>query len=181
MQVEGIVYNSFNLGLATRASPNLAETNLWNWQFISSFRISHNNHPTNHNTFLARQETPLHYAAIRGNAEMIQLLLDAKADMQMESKYGENPCDVAGQGVAAFLQSHDSSEVTTLLHGNYLKWRESRTAQDLSPWGQKMVCTRWGIAFERVLVCYVFMTFSKITSSFATIFCIWKVRQLIGL
>ena len=94
---------------------------------------------------MARQETPLHYAAIRGNAEMIQLLLDAKADMQMESKYGENPCDVAGQGVAAFLQSHDSSEVITLLHGNYLKWRESRTAQDLSPWGQKMVCTRWGI------------------------------------
>jgi len=82
---------------------------------------------------MARQETPLHYAAIRGNAEMIQLLLDAKADMQMESKYGENPCDVAGQGVAAFLQSHDSSEVITLLHGNYLKWRESRTAQDLSP------------------------------------------------
>lgn len=121
---------------------------------------------------MARQETPLHYAAIRGNAEMIQLLLDAKADMQMESKYGENPCDVAGQGVAAFLQSHDSSEVITLLHGNYLKWRESRTAQDLSPWGQKMVCMRWGIAFERVLVCYVFMTFSKITSSFATIFCI---------
>ena len=67
---------------------------------------------------------------------MIQLLLDAKADMQTESKYGENPCDVAGQGVAAFLQSHDSSdssEVITLLHGNYLKWRESRTAQDLSP------------------------------------------------
>ena len=77
-----------------------------------SFRISHNNHPTNHNTFLrGTQETPLHYAAIRGNAEMIQLLLDAKADMQMESKYGENPCDVAGQGVAAFLQSHDSSRL----------------------------------------------------------------------
>ena len=64
---------------------------------------------------------------------MIQLLLDARADVQMESKYGENPRDVAEQGMAAFLQSHDSSEVVTLLHRNYLKWRESRTARDLSP------------------------------------------------
>lgn len=79
------------------------------------------------------QETPLHYAAIRGNAEMIELLLDARSDLHMESKYGENAWDVSKQGVAAFLQSHDTSGIPSLLHQNYLKWRESRTAQDLSP------------------------------------------------
>eukprot|EP00435_Cladocopium_sp_Y103_P062751 s510_g24.t1 len=67
------------------------------------------------------QETPLHYAAIRGNAEMIELLVDARADLHMESKYGENAWDVAKQGVAAFLQSHDTSGIPGLLHQNWLK------------------------------------------------------------
>ena len=131
---------------------------------------------------MARQETPLHYAAIRGNAEMIQLLLDARADVQMESKYGENPRDVAEQGMAAFLQSHDSSEVVTLLHRNYLKWRESRTARDLSPWRQKwFACAgawhwrgwydmfSWLFQITIKLLCHYFLPSIR------------KVRQLIGL
>ena len=64
---------------------------------------------------------------------MIQVLLNSRADLWMESKYGENAWDVSKQGLASFLQTHDSSEVPALLHQNYLQWRESRTAQDLSP------------------------------------------------
>eukprot|EP00913_Durusdinium_trenchii_P002322 g2144.t1 len=43
------------------------------------------------------QETPLHYAALRGNAEMVRLLLQVRADIHMESRYGETAFDVARQ------------------------------------------------------------------------------------
>ena len=67
------------------------------------------------------QETPLHYAAMRGNIEMIFLLLRARADVHMESRYGEAPYDVAKQNVAAFIHNRDSSEIMSILCAEYLK------------------------------------------------------------
>jgi len=62
----------------------------------------------------AMQETPLHYAALTGNAELAKWLLNARADLQMESRYGETALDVAKQNIAAFLGA-DSLSVAALL------------------------------------------------------------------
>ena len=67
------------------------------------------------------QETPLHYAALAGNTGMVKWLLSARADPQMESKYGETPLDIAKQNVAAFL-GKDSTACAAAL----IEWEGTR-------------------------------------------------------
>ena len=40
---------------------------------------------------LARGSTPLHFAAIKGQVEVVKLLVEAKASVIVKSKYGRGP------------------------------------------------------------------------------------------
>jgi len=54
------------------------------------------------------QRTPLHYAAISGSLEAIQLLVDARAQISVSDKDGKLPVDYCSGEAKEYLQQFQS-------------------------------------------------------------------------